>query len=571
MSPPSRPGRSLRISSLGGSTVRPRFAPDPDGAVPAPDRHRQPGASAPSPGPPGRTRPIDPARRWPRSRRPCPRRSWPRSRNRGIDAAVAGLDAWCGMPGARRTTGRSSSGSRGSRCDGPGGSMRRPATLARRLRISPARPGRASSGASWRRRAGAEAARRGRAARPRRGRGAAEPRPQGPARRRRRGVRRAACSSPATRWSSPIPRRAYTLLATGARTGHAATRRGPASSSRWPGEPGGRQPRPRGRRPADVPGRPSPGGRPRPGAVPARRGPAGPARAPRPPDRAGRRWSAISRGAKSDAAARDLRARSPVPDRSILPRELKADDHGRANRAGLGIAALRRFLAADPGHAMAVEAAYQVADAERQVGRSEAGPRRLPRRSSTATAIAPRRPEARRRQAELAAIGHVPGRPHPPAAGQAGRGRRGLDATISTASPTAPSSPTPSADPRHRARHRRRARPPTAGSKRPARREAFVARNPLDPRVPLALFRNGRSFLAEGQADRAVAAWENLIARFPADVQAARAHWEIARIFEEKKADPGRAIERLRRSARSPGSRRPASGSRSWRRSRWSS
>ncbi len=79
-----------------------------------------------------------------------------------------------------------------------------------------------------------------------------------------------------------------------------------------------------------------------------------------------------------------------------------------------------------------------------------------------------------------------------------------------------------------------------------AAREAFVARNPLDPRVPLALFRNGRSLLAEGQVDRAIAAWEGLIARFPADAESARPHWEIARVFEEKKADPARAIEHLR-------------------------
>ena len=83
-------------------------------------------------------------------------------------------------------------------------------------------------------------------------------------------------------------------------------------------------------------------------------------------------------------------------------------------------------------------------------------------------------------------------------------------------------------------------------------RLAFVAQNPLDTRVPLALFRNGRSLQAEGLPDRAIAAWDELIGRFPGTNHAALAQWRIARVFEEKKADPGRAIERLRRVDQDP-------------------
>ena len=59
----------------------------------------------------------------------------------------------------------------------------------------------------------------------------------------------------------------------------------------------------------------------------------------------------------------------------------------------------------------------------------------------------------------------------------------------------------------------------------------------------------------------------NLIARFSGDVQAARAHWEIARIFEEKKADPAPG-DRTAPDGR-PGAladEGARSGSRSWRR-----
>ena len=160
--------------------------------------------------------------------------------------------------------------------------------------------------------------------------------------------------------------------------------------------------------------------------------------------------------------------------------------------------------------------------------------------------------EARRRQAELAARRHLSGRPHPSAGGSwprppspwkdylarfpngpqfADAQRAILDVELAIADEH---------DDRGRFEEAR------------AARAAFVAQNPLDPRVPLALFRIGRSFLAEGQPDRAIAAWEDLIARFPADVQAARAQWEIAKIFEEKKADPGRAIERLKMVGQEP-------------------
>jgi TolA-binding protein len=266
-------------------------------------------------------------------------------------------------------------------------------------------------------------------------------------------------------------------------------------------------------------------------------------------------WSALARqldaAARSDAAARDLRARCLYEiGRSYLD-GLNADDRDARNRSGLGIAALRRFLAAEPGHALAVEAAYQIADAERQVGRSD--PALVAYRAFLdGNAYRADSPEARRRQAELAAqatfqVGRIlqqQGRLTDAAAAYtryidrfpsgpnfADAQRSILDIELDIADD-----------------HDRHGRFEAAR----AARETFVARNPLDRRVPLSLFRNGRSLLAEGQADRAVAAWENLIARFPADTEAGRAHWEIARIFEEKKTDPARAIEQLRKIVQEP-------------------
>ncbi len=215
------------------------------------------------------------------------------------------------------------------------------------------------------------------------------------------------------------------------------------------------------------------------------------------------------------------------------------------NRIGLGIAALRRFLAAYPEHALAVEVAYRIAEAEQSLGRSQ---RALDAYQAFLKGDGYRveTAEVRHRQAELAAL----------ATFQVGRILQGQgklnealaiwkdylarfpnSAQFALAQREILNTQLQIAD-EHDAHGR--------FAEARAARLAFVAQNPLDPRVPLALFRNARTFVAEGQPDRAIAAWEELIARFSGDVQADRAQWEIARIFEEKKADPGRAIDRLR-------------------------
>ncbi len=262
------------------------------------------------------------------------------------------------------------------------------------------------------------------------------------------------------------------------------------------------------------------------------------------------RWTDLARQleapARTDPAARDLRARCLYQiGRSYLDEMRVGADVARL-RAGLAVAALRRFLAAEPSHELAVEAAYQVADALERGGQSQPALDAF-RAFLDGQGYRAETPQARRRLAELtppatfqaAAILQAQGKLEEalaayrryterfPGGPQLANAQRAiLDVELAIAD-----------------EHDRRGRHEQAR----AAREAFVARNPLDPRVPLALFRNGRSLLAEGHVDRAIAAWEALIARFPDDANTARPHWEIARVYEERRADPARAIEHLRR------------------------
>ncbi len=75
----------------------------------------------------------------------------------------------------------------------------------------------------------------------------------------------------------------------------------------------------------------------------------------------------------------------------------------------------------------------------------------------------------------------------------------------------------------------------------------FIARNPLDDRVPGLLFEVGRSYRQEDQFDRAIAAWETLAAKFPRSEPAAHGQFEAASILETEKGDPTEAIERFRK------------------------
>jgi tetratricopeptide (TPR) repeat protein len=81
---------------------------------------------------------------------------------------------------------------------------------------------------------------------------------------------------------------------------------------------------------------------------------------------------------------------------------------------------------------------------------------------------------------------------------------------------------------------------------------AFVAANPLDARVPEALFSIGESFASQKKWEEAIAAWESLASKFPNTEPAAHGQFRIAQIFEDEKGDPAGAIDRYKKVAADP-------------------
>jgi len=76
---------------------------------------------------------------------------------------------------------------------------------------------------------------------------------------------------------------------------------------------------------------------------------------------------------------------------------------------------------------------------------------------------------------------------------------------------------------------------------------AFVGRNPLDPRVPQLLYQVGESFQAEEKFADAIAAYETLAGKFPGSEPAAHAQFQVAALDENEKGDPAAAIERFKK------------------------
>jgi len=75
----------------------------------------------------------------------------------------------------------------------------------------------------------------------------------------------------------------------------------------------------------------------------------------------------------------------------------------------------------------------------------------------------------------------------------------------------------------------------------------FVVQNPLDGRVPAILFQIGESFVTEKKFDQAIAAWELLISKFAGGEPAAHAQFSTALIYETEKGNPADAIERFKK------------------------
>ena len=75
----------------------------------------------------------------------------------------------------------------------------------------------------------------------------------------------------------------------------------------------------------------------------------------------------------------------------------------------------------------------------------------------------------------------------------------------------------------------------------------FAEVNPLDGRVPQALFLAAQAFAREKKYPDAIAAWDALAARFPNTPEAAHGQFEAAALVETEQGDPAAAIERFRK------------------------
>jgi TolA-binding protein len=217
----------------------------------------------------------------------------------------------------------------------------------------------------------------------------------------------------------------------------------------------------------------------------------------------------------------------------------------------LGVAALKRFLAAYPAHPMAVRAAYEIGASYLARGKSEEALEALNRflkdegfraetdeakrtllgLAMTATFQVGQvlQGQAKFEEAIAAWKGYLARYPNGPQSADAQRAI--LDTQLLIAADHL------SAERYDEAR---------------AAWETFLAQNPLDPRVPSVLFQVGESFQTQKKFDAAIAAWEPLLSKFPGSEPAAHAQFAIAAIFETEKGDPETAIERFKKVAVEP-------------------
>ncbi|WZP00456.1 MG2 domain-containing protein [Isosphaeraceae bacterium EP7] len=260
-------------------------------------------------------------------------------------------------------------------------------------------------------------------------------------------------------------------------------------------------------------------------------------------------WADLARdlAGKTEAPLVELRARALLGIARTHGIPAPADD----TQLNLGVAALRRFLAAAPAHPKAVRAAYDIGASYLSRGKtqeaytaflaflkgdgykaeSDEARRELAALTPTATFQVGQVLQQQGKFADAieAWKGYLAKFPDGPQSADAQR--LILDTQLAIADDLA----------------RRE-----AYDKARAAWTAFAAQNPLDPRVPSLLFRVGESFLPEKKPDAAVAAWEPLLSRFPDIEPAAHAQFEIARIREVDKGDPAAAVDLYRKISVSP-------------------
>src|SRR6516165_4254554 len=255
--------------------------------------------------------------------------------------------------------------------------------------------------------------------------------------------------------------------------------------------------------------------------------------------------------------ARDLDKVDTGPAADTRARALYgiARTHGIPNppddsQMNLGVAALRRMLAAYPSHPLAVRASYEIASSylargksqealaafETFIKRDDSGVNDESRRERVGLLMSAQfligqilQGQGKFDEAIAAYKGYLAKYPNGPQSADAQRAV--LDVQLQIAQ-----------DLQRRERY----------AEARAALLAFTAQNPLDARVPQLLFEVGQTAYVEKKYDEAIAAWETLAGKFPGTEPAGHAQFAIASIYENEKGDPAAAIERYRKVAVEP-------------------
>ncbi|HEX8199033.1 MAG TPA: tetratricopeptide repeat protein, partial [Isosphaeraceae bacterium] len=212
----------------------------------------------------------------------------------------------------------------------------------------------------------------------------------------------------------------------------------------------------------------------------------------------------------------------------------------------LGVAALRRLVAAHPRHPLAVTASYEIGVSYRARGQDQPALHAL-RAFLKGEGFRAESDEARSTRTRLAMAATFQ-------FGEILHGQQRYDEAIAAFQsylaqfPDGPQSADAQRavlDAQLRIAQQHQLRQEYAPAR--AAWEAFVARNPLDPRVPGVLFQLGESLAEEKKFAEAIAAWEALAGKFPGTEPAAHARFRIAQVIGVEQGNPDAAIERFRR------------------------
>ena len=259
--------------------------------------------------------------------------------------------------------------------------------------------------------------------------------------------------------------------------------------------------------------------------------------APRPPEPTPKSTSRSPFGRGFESVAPGLSTWS-MESRAIRPPATDSD-------LGLQVSALRRLMALAPGHPLAVRAGFELGSSYQSRGRLEEALGAF-RAFLRGEGFRLEGEESRRLVADLTPRALL-------AIGDALDAQGRFDQAIATWSDFLARYPSVGESAEagskiHRAQLKRAEALSTEGKYAEARAAwvEFASRNPLDPKVAEVLERVAESLQAEGKVDEAIAAFEGLIARFPATGPGRHARLRLGMLFEEAKGDPGRAIEQYR-------------------------